>query len=87
MVQITIEVGGETLERKIDPDSISLGFLDAMEQAQERKTWAALIPAYAELLRITPEQARSLTLGDVKRITAALGEAATVPNGSAPPSA
>jgi len=78
-IAITSDSGEtETLTRTIDPKQIKLGFLRRMEEAQSTQKWAALIPAYAKLLRITVEQADELTIEQLEAVGAALRESTTV---------
>lgn len=77
-VQIEITIGAETLTRTVDPDALSLGFLEDMEAAQESKRWRDLIPAIAGLLNLTREQTRHVSIGQFKQITAALNSAGQV---------
>lgn len=68
----------ERIVRTVDPEALSLGFLEDMEAAQESKRWRDLIPAVAGLLGLTREQTRHVSIGQFKQITAALNAAGQV---------
>lgn len=87
MITLTITAAGETYERVIDPDAISLGFFEDIETAQESGKWRDLIPALAGLLDLPRAAVRQVSIAQFKRIALALQEAGQVPNESAPPSA
>jgi hypothetical protein len=86
MITITITTGGETLERHVDPDAITLGFLEDIEKAQDSGKWRDLIPAIGTLLGLTREQTRDVSVAQFRDIASAIQQAGTVPNASASPS-
>ncbi len=85
MVQIEITVG-QGLSRivQIDPEELTLGFLEDMEEAQANGKWSALIPVFATMLGLTRDELRNVTVRQFKAIGEALqaaGKAAgTIPN-------
>ncbi len=87
MVRLTITAGSETFERAIDPDELTLGFLEDIETAQESGKWRDLIPAFATLLDLPRAAVRQISVKQFKLVGAALQEASAVPNENAPPSA
>jgi len=89
MAGITIRVaaGDATYERRVDPDMLTLGFLEDVEAAQASGKWRDLIPVYAGLLDIPVSAARQIKVSDLQAIARALSEATAVPNESGPPSA
>ena len=87
MVQIDIEAGGVTYNRTINPEDLTLGFLEDVETAQSTGKWRDLIPAFASLLDIPRDAARQLRISQFRAIAGALSQASAVPNDSAPLSA
>lgn len=87
MITITIEAGGETYARTIDPEALTLGFLEDIEVAQESGKWRDLIPAIATLLDLPRPAVRQISVAQFKQIGQAIQEAGTVPNANAPNSA
>lgn len=82
MVTLTIAAGGVEYERRIDPEDLTLGFLEDLELAQDTGKWRDLIPAFATLLDLPREAVRQISVKQFKAIGAALQEASAVPNGS-----
>lgn len=86
MIKLTITTGGDTLERTIDPDALTLGFLEDIEKAQDSGKWRDLIPAIATMLDLTRDQTRDVSIAQFKTIASAIQQAGAVPNESASPS-
>lgn len=86
MIKLTIETGGETLERAIDPDALTLGFLEDIEKAQESGKWRDLIPAIGTMLGLTHTQTRDVSIAQFKLIAESIQQAGAIPNDSASPS-
>ena len=87
MITLTITAAGEDYTRAIDPNEISLGFLEDIEIAQETGKWRDLIPALATLLDLPRAAVRQVSIAQFKQIAQAIADAGSVPNGSAPNSA
>lgn len=64
----------------IDPEDLTLGFLENLERAQESGKWRDMIPAIAEMFRLTVDESRAITLRQWRAMGAALKEAAESPN-------
>lgn len=75
-------------EIRIDPESLTLGFLEDIQEAQETGKWRPMIDAVRSLLGLSRDEARALTVADFKAIALQVAEAAKEsadnPNGSAP---
>ena len=88
MATITLEITlgkGEkavTTAHVFDPDDMPLTFFEA---AEENKI-SLMRGGITDLLELTPEQSRGLTIRHVKQITAAIKEASKLPNEQKPPS-
>ena len=88
MINIQIIFGkGEaqtTKEVTIDPDDITLGFLEDVELAQETGKWRDLFKPMAEMLGLAREEVRLITNKQFREIMIAIQTAATeqtsVPN-------
>lgn len=85
MVTLEITAGAETFVRAIDPDALTLGFLEDIEAAQESGKWRDLIPAIGALLDLPREAVRQISIAQFKAIGQALRDAGTVPNESTTP--
>lgn len=86
MIRLTIETGGEVLERVIDPDALTLGFLEDIEKAQDSGKWRDLIPAIGTMLDLSHQQTRDVSIAQFKLIAQSIQQAGAVPNDSASPS-
>ena len=83
VLTITVEVGGGGPRPiAIDPEGLTLGFLEDLERAQETGKWRDMIPAIQGMLGLERAEARAITLRQWKQIGAALKEAADSPNAS-----
>ena len=87
MISISITVGDTDYDRTIDPEALTLGFLEDIEKAQESGKWRDLIPAIAGMLDLPRDAVRHVSIAQFKQIAQALQAAGTVPNESAPNSA
>lgn len=69
----------------IDPEGITLGFLEDLEAAQETRKWAPIKSAICELLDLTADEGRQITMRQFKALSVAMQGAATeqtaIPNG------
>lgn len=84
VLTIHVQIAADTEARAItiDPEALTLGFLEDLERAQESAKWRDMIPAIGGMLGVDHAEARAITLGQWKAIGAALKEAAESPNGS-----
>lgn len=82
---LEIDIGQGSRTVAIDPEDITLGFLEDMEEAQATGKWAPMRRAFGGLLGLSDTESRAITLRQFKQIGAALGESvkeqATIPNG------
>lgn len=78
-IEITTGKGDKaiTTTHKVDSDDMPLILLEALQEGRAREMREGI----TDFLDLTPEQARALTVRDVKTIGAALKEASEVPNG------
>ena len=83
MITLTITAAGAEHERTIDPEALTLGFLEDIEKAQESGKWRDLIPAIGLLLDLPREAVREVSIAQFKLIAGALQQAGQVPNESA----
>lgn len=85
MIQLEIDIGAGPRQVTIDPEDITLGFLEDMEEAQATNKYKPMRTALCSLLKLTPDEGRALTMRQFKQIGMALNEAATsqnaIPNG------
>lgn len=85
MIQLEIDIGAGARLITIDPEDITLGFLEDMEEAQATNKYKPMRTALCSLLKLTPDEGRALTMRQFKQIGTALNEAATeqnaIPNG------
>lgn len=69
----------------IDPEELTLGFNEQLEEAQETKRWKAIIPVFAEFLGLTNDEVRAITnkqfVQMMKAVKDSTEEATTIPNG------
>jgi hypothetical protein len=56
-----------------------------LNKAQKSGDWDDVIPAFAAMLRITPEEAEEISLDDFMAMAQVMQEGMTIPNASAPP--
>ena len=82
MISISITAGGTDYDRTIDPEALTLGFLEDIEKAQESGKWRDLIPAISMLLDLPREAVREVSIAQFKQISQALQAAGAVPNES-----
>ncbi len=95
VLKLTITIGKgdaqRTREVAIDPEDISIGLLEDLEQASAGGTMSNMKPIISELLGLSNEEYRALTVKQfmaiANAIPAAIAEATTIPNGQVPPSA
>lgn len=82
VLTITVQVGKDAPPRaiSIDPEELTLGFLEDLERAQETNKWRDMIPAIQGMLGLDRAEARAITLRQWKEIGASLKEAAESPN-------
>ena len=85
MIRLEIDIGSGPREVVIDPEDITLGFLEDMEEAQATNKYKPMRQALCSLLRLSNEEGRALTMRQFKLIGQALNDAATaqntIPNG------
>ena len=85
VLTITVQVGKDAPPRaiSIDPEELTLGFLEDLERAQETGKWRDMIPAIQGMLGLERAEARAITLRQWRDIAEAMQTAATVPPTSA----
>ena len=85
MIALEIDIGEGARRVEIDPEDITLGFLEDLETAQDTGKWAPLRTALASLLKLSAAESRAITLRQFKQIGQALGGAvadqSAIPNG------
>lgn len=85
MIAIDIDTGQGARRVEIDPEDITLGFLEDIEEAQSSGKWAPLRSAVGSLLKLSREESRALTLRQFKQIAQSIGATVTeqtaIPNG------
>ena len=86
VVKVTIDIGAGPVVKEINPEDLTLGFLEDLETAQETNKWRDLLPVFGEMLTLTRKEMRAITIAQFNEIGKALQGAtgATVPNASAP---
>lgn len=82
---LEIDIGAGPRTVTIDPEDITLGFLEDMEEAQATNKYKPMRTALCSLLKLTPEEGRALTMRQFKQIGEALNQATAtqteIPNG------
>lgn len=73
-IQFRINVGQGERTIDFDPENITFGFLEDMEEAQATNKWSALARAVGSLLGLTREEQRAITMRQFKQIAGALRE-------------
>jgi hypothetical protein len=90
IVRVSIDIGGGAREIAIDPDELSMGFFEDIEEAQETGKWRPIMRAYGELLGFTREEVRAMKapqfMETIRAVTSAMQQATAVPNDGGPPS-
>ena len=89
MTDITFDLvfdDGHTKTTTFNPDQLKLRTLAKIETAQKSGNWSDLIPAIADMLKLTTDETNELTIAQFREITQAMSGAVSVPNASAPPS-
>lgn len=69
---------GEKATQKVvdfDPEDITLGFLEDIEEAQATGKWGPIRNAIADLLSLTHDESRQITMRQFKAIGDAIREA------------
>lgn len=79
MITFEIDIGQGPRTISFDPEQITLGFLEDMEQAQETGKWRDLRPVIAELLGLTAAESRAITVRQFKGIAEAMRQATAEP--------
>lgn len=84
-ITLEIDIGNGPRQVTIDPEDITLGFLEDMEEAQATNKYKPMRTALCSLLRLSDTEGRALTMRQFKQIGQALNDAATqqstIPNG------
>lgn len=75
-IQITVDIGQGPRTIGFDPEDITLGFLEDLEEAQTSNKWGPLSRALGSLLSLTREEQRAITMRQFKQIGEALRESA-----------
>jgi hypothetical protein len=82
---LEIDTGAGPRQIIIDPEDITLGFLEDMEEAQATNKYKPMRTALCSLLRLSAEEGRALTMRQFRQIGEALNQAAStqnaIPNG------
>lgn len=76
MITFDIDIGAGPRHISIDPEDITLGFLEDIEEAQATNKWGPLRTAIASLLGLSRDESRAITLRQFKQIGAALQDSA-----------
>lgn len=80
VINLTITFGkGEkraTKDVTIDGEELTLGLFEDINEAQKTNDMGMMRPIYAEMLGLTKEESRQITLRDFKAINAAMLQAA-----------
>lgn len=71
-INITVDIGQGPRTIAFDPENITLGFLEDLEEAQETNRWGPLARALGTLLNFSREEQRALTMKQFRQIAAAL---------------
>lgn len=85
-LELEISIGKDQPSRKIviDPDELTLGFQEDLQEAQETGRWKVMNTCLAEMFGLTRDEIRSITNKQFKEISVALQAATTgaaIPNG------
>lgn len=79
-VTITIDIGQGERTIDFDPEDITLGFLEDLEEAQTSNKWGPLTRALGGLLGLARDEQRAITLRQFKQIAQALRESSEAVN-------
>jgi len=66
----------------IDPDKLTIGFMEDMEEAQTSGKFSAMITVYADLFGVDRAIMRKMTLAEFRAVTDKIIKAVSVPNAS-----
>ena len=66
----------------VNPDRITIGFMEDMETAQASGKFGAMIDVYAELFDVDRDMVRKMTLSEFRSVTEKIIKAVSVPNGN-----
>ena len=80
-IEITVDIGAGPRSITFDPENITLGFLEDLEEAQASNKWGPLRRAIASLLGFTDAESRAITMRQFRAIASALGESAKALDG------
>lgn len=85
MITIEIDIGAGPRQIAFEPEDITIGFLEDLEEAQASGKWAPLRSAIASLLHLTRDEARAVTIRQFRAIAESISAGATaqatIPNG------
>lgn len=85
MIVIEVDIGQGPRRIEINPENITLGFLEDLEEAQTASRWAPIRTAVASLLGLTRDESRAITLRQFNEIGQALQSSTAaqtaIPNG------
>lgn len=83
--ELTVSVGDQPSRTiTVDPDNLTLGLLEDIQEAQETGKWKVMNTCLAGFLGLTREEIRSITNKQFREISAALLSATNgepIPNG------
>jgi hypothetical protein len=82
---IEFDDGRPSKEVSVTQGKVKLKVLKLIDRAQKSNDWADLIDAMAAMLKVAPDEAEEVELGQWQEMARVMQEAATVPNASAPP--
>lgn len=71
---------GENVTFTIDPDRLTIGFMEDMEEAQASGKFSAMITVYAELFGVDRAVMRTMTMTEFRAVTDKIIKAVSVPN-------
>ena len=71
-IEITVDIGQGARTIEFDPEDITLGFLEDLEEAQASNKWGPLRRAVGALLSLTDAESRAITMKQFRAIAEAL---------------
>lgn len=71
-VDITVDIGQGERTITFDPEDITLGFLEDLEEAQASNKWGPLTRAIGSLLKLSRDEQRAITMRQFRQIAEAL---------------
>lgn len=83
IVVVTLEIEGKERRIELDPTSLPLVFLEALDDLKENNSggWRKLRRGIRKMLKLTEAESEELTSEHLTLITEAIGRAQDIPNG------